>query len=101
MSTNDNIENEICEACGTFGEIGYIIKEGDTVADVTIIAGTQTALLAELDKYIELAKQVSAKVEYQTSAVDENSTELTAQFQFEVSAEKLIFELKSRSLARG
>ncbi|MCG6272087.1 YfcZ/YiiS family protein, partial [Vibrio vulnificus] len=29
-----------------------------------------------------------------------NATELTARFKFEVSAEKLIFELKSRSLSR-
>ena len=34
------------------------------------------------------------------SSIEEDSSELTARFKFEVSAEKLIFELKTRSLAR-
>ncbi len=101
MNTNDNIENEICEACGTFGEIGYIIKEGDDVAEVTVLAHGAAALQAELDKYIALAKQVCADVKYETTPITDDAQELHARFQFEVSAEKLIFELKSRSLVRG
>ncbi|WP_140135918.1 DUF406 family protein, partial [Vibrio parahaemolyticus] len=49
---------------------------------------------------IELAKSVCAGVEYNVSELTEESKELTARFKFEVSAEKLIFELKTRSLAR-
>ena len=80
--------------------MGFIIKEGDDVADVTIFAETKAALEAELAKYIELATQVCADVEYNVSELTEESKELTARFKFEVSAEKLIFELKTRSLAR-
>ncbi|WP_029860135.1 YfcZ/YiiS family protein [Vibrio parahaemolyticus] len=93
-------ESQVCEACGCAGEIGFIIKEGDEVADVTIFAETKNALESELAKYIELAKSVCAGVEYNVSELTEESKELTARFKFEVSAEKLIFELKTRSLAR-
>ncbi len=91
---------QVCEACGCAGEMGFIIKEGDDVAEVTIFAAGQTLLQAELDRYVELAKQVCAAVEFEVSPITEESTELTARFKFEVSAEKLIFELKTRSLAR-
>ncbi len=100
MSDNTCVENEVCEACGCSAEMGFIIKEGDEVADVKITATSKELLEAELAKYIELAKTVSAAVEYETTPVDENSTNLEARFKFEVSAEKLIFELKSRSLSR-
>ncbi|MGR5133669.1 YfcZ/YiiS family protein [Vibrio alfacsensis] len=93
-------QNQVCEACGCAGEMGFIIKEGDDVADVTIFAETKATLEAELEKYVELAKSVCADVEYNTSELTEESKELTARFKFEVSAEKLIFELKTRSLMR-
>lgn len=93
-------EKEVCEACGCAGEMGFIIKEGDNVAEVIIHGSDKSLLQAELNKYIELAKQVSAEVQYEISEIEDGSTELTARFQFEVSAEKLIFELKTRSLAR-
>ncbi|MFG6247773.1 YfcZ/YiiS family protein [Vibrio diabolicus] len=93
-------KNQVCEACGCAGEIGFIIKEGDEVADVTVFAQTKTELESELQKYIELAKSVCADVEYNVSEIAEESNQATARFKFEVSAEKLIFELKTRSLAR-
>lgn len=91
---------QVCEACGCAGEMGFIIKEGDDVAEVTIFGNDHALLNAELDKYVDLAKQVCANVEYEVSTLQEDSTELTARFKFEVSAEKLIFELKTRSLSR-
>ncbi|HHF3167797.1 TPA: YfcZ/YiiS family protein [Vibrio diabolicus] len=93
-------KNQVCEACSCAGEIGFIIKEGDEVADVTVFAQTKTELESELQKYIELAKSVCADVEYNVSEITEESNQATARFKFEVSAEKLIFELKTRSLAR-
>ncbi|EMD80514.1 YfcZ/YiiS family protein [Vibrio diabolicus] len=93
-------KNQVCEACGCAGEIGFIIKEGDEVADVTVFAQTKTELESELQKYIELAKSVCADVEYNVSKITEESNQATARFKFEVSAEKLIFELKTRSIAR-
>ncbi|NUW69584.1 YfcZ/YiiS family protein [Vibrio coralliilyticus] len=99
MST-EREQADVCEACGCAGEMGFIIKEGDDVAEVTIFAQGKALLEAELNKYIDLAKQVCEGVEYEMSSIEEDSRELTARFKFEVSAEKLIFELKTRSLAR-
>ncbi|MGD8110145.1 YfcZ/YiiS family protein [Vibrio sp. TRT 21S02] len=99
MSINTE-EKQVCEACGCAGEMGFIIKEGDDVAEVTIYAQNKEQLESELAKYVELAKEVCANVEHEASALVEGSNELTARFKFEVSAEKLIFELKTRSLAR-
>jgi len=65
-----------------------------------VMAPNKAQLEAEFEKYLALAKQVSDNVEFEVSPLDDNSTELHARFKFEVSAEKLIFELKSRSLAR-
>ncbi|NOH61112.1 YfcZ/YiiS family protein [Vibrio sp. RE88] len=99
MST-EREQADVCEACGCAGEMGFIIKEGDDVAEVTIFAQGKALLEAELNKYVELAEQVCEGVQYEMSAIEEDATELTARFKFEVSAEKLIFELKTRSLAR-
>ena len=100
MSIENDVDIQVCEACGCAGEIGFIIKEGDEVAEVMVMAPNKIQLEAEFEKYLALAQQVSGNVEYEASPIDENSTELHARFKFEVSAEKLIFELKSRSLAR-
>jgi len=97
MSTE---QQDVCEACGCAGEMGFIIKEGDDVAEVSIFATGKDLLETELAKYVELAKQVSATVEHDVTPINDDSTELTARFKFEVSAEKLIFELKTRSLMR-
>ncbi len=96
-----DLENsQVCEACGCAGEMGFIIKEGDEVADVTIFAETNSALESELAKYVELAKSVCEAVEYNVEEITEESKQTTARFKFEVSAEKLIFELKTRSITR-
>lgn len=92
--------SQVCEACGCAGEMGFIIKEGDEVADVTVFADSKAALESEIAAYVELAKSVSANVEYNVSDISEESKEASARFKFEVSAEKLIFELKTRTLAR-
>ena len=96
MSTESE---QVCEACGCAGEMGFIIKEGDEVAEVTIFAADKAQLETELNKYIALAQQVCSQVEYEISPLSDGASELTARFKFEVSAEKLIFELKTRALA--
>ena len=98
--SQDNGNNDVCEACGCAGEIGFIIKEGDEVAEVKVYGSSKALIEAEFAKYVELAKQVSATVEHDVTPINDDSTELTARFKFEVSAEKLIFELKTRSLMR-
>jgi uncharacterized protein YfcZ (UPF0381/DUF406 family) len=98
--SNTYEEPTVCDACGVAGEMGFIIKEGDDVAEVQLFGESQVQLQAEIQKYIDLAKTVSENVEFEMSELVEESKELTARFKFEVSAEKLIFELKTRSLAR-
>ncbi|MFA0415417.1 DUF406 family protein [Vibrio renipiscarius] len=97
---SNELEAQVCEACGCAGEMGFFITEGDDIAEVTIFSQDHSLLEVELAKYVELAKQVNAAVEYEATEVNADSTELTARFKFEVSAEKLIFELKTRSLTR-
>lgn len=99
MSIDNNVE-EVCEACGCAGEMGFIIKEGDDVAEVSIFASSKAQIEAEFNKYVALAKEVCENVEFEASELTDDSTELKARFKFEVSAEKLIFELKSRSISR-
>ncbi|MGL4381929.1 MAG: YfcZ/YiiS family protein [Vibrio sp.] len=101
MSNQTCVENEVCEACGCAGEIGFIIREGDDVAEVSIFGADPAHLRGKLAEYISLAQQVCAAVEYEVAPAAEDATELHARFKFEVSAEKLIFELKTRALARS
>ncbi|WP_295891398.1 DUF406 family protein [uncultured Vibrio sp.] len=99
MST-EKFDNEVCEACGVAGEIGFIIAEGDDVSEVTIQGSDATSLKVELDKYTALAKEVCKNVEFDASEITEASKQVVARFKFEVSAEKVIFELKTRTLRR-
>ena len=54
---------EVCEACGCAGEMGFIIKEGDDIAEVVIHAEHKKALETELEKYVALAFEVSKEVQ--------------------------------------
>ncbi|MCW8330149.1 YfcZ/YiiS family protein [Photobacterium sp. SDRW27] len=98
--SNEELDYQTCEACGVSAEMGFIIKEGDDVAQVHIYANGKAALEAELNNYLALAKEVNANFKYEASSLTDDSQELTARIQFECSAEKLIFELKSRSIAK-
>ncbi|NAW56429.1 MULTISPECIES: YfcZ/YiiS family protein [unclassified Vibrio] len=100
MSTDQFETQDMCEACGCAGEMGFIIKEGDEVAEVTLFGASRSQLEAEFEKYAALAKEVCQNVEFEVSPMNDASNELHARFKFEVSAEKLIFELKTRSLSR-
>lgn len=94
-------ENQVCDACGVTAEMGYIILEGDDVAEISIFAQDKSVALAEFQQYLHLAKQVNKNVVHD---LDENTAfslnPLTVKLKFECSAEKLIFELRSRSLAK-
>ncbi|PJC87354.1 hypothetical protein CSW98_05500 [Vibrio sp. HA2012] len=91
-------EDGVCEACGCSAEVGFIIKEGDEVAEVSLFGEEKSQLETKFQDYITLAKQVNANVEYDVTPMADDAKELHARFKFEVSAEKLIFELKTRSL---
>jgi len=100
MATNVKDNADVCEACGCAGEIGFIIQEGDEVSLLAIQAETKAQLETEFNKYLELAKQVSAEVEHEVQPLADDAKQLEARFKFTCSAEKLIFELKTRSLTR-
>lgn len=99
MMSNTCDIHDACMTCGATTEIGFVIKEGDDVADVNITATTAAACQAEWQNYLDLAKSVNDKVEFEISP-QSNDSELHARLRFDCSAEKLIFELKSRSLAK-
>lgn len=96
MTTTDQTPaNQPCDACGCSAEMGFIIKEGDDVATVFVKADDANVRQSRFNDYLALAKEVNPKVVHQ---VNEEGSELEGRLQFECSAEKLIFELKSRSL---
>ncbi|PSW20616.1 DUF406 domain-containing protein [Photobacterium sanctipauli] len=97
---NEDLEYQTCEACGVSAEMGFVIGEGDDVAEVKIFGSNKADLESELANYLALAKEVCANYEHEVNPLTDDSTELTARIKFECSAEKLIFELKSRSLMR-
>jgi len=96
--TINKTDNKVCEACGCAGEIGFVIKEGDEVSEVQISAENEQQLESELNKYVTLSKQVCASSSHEVSHPSDDKLSLVARFQFEVSAEKIIFEMKARSL---
>ncbi|MGR6837897.1 YfcZ/YiiS family protein [Aliivibrio wodanis] len=94
-----NVPCDACDACGCSAEMGFIIKEGDDVAEVSIFADNKTQLETEFTNYLALAKEVCDSVEHSTK-ISEDEKELHAHLKFSCSAEKLIYELKTRSLRR-
>lgn len=92
--------NNVCEACGCAGEIGYIIREGDESVSVNIDAVSHAGLEEKIAVYRQIAQSVSSDVEINIARTDAQSTKATMQFAFPVSVEKLIFELKIRQVAQ-
>ncbi|MDN3611848.1 DUF406 family protein [Vibrio ostreicida] len=90
---------DLSEACGCTGEIGLIIKERDTIAHVTLVSNDTKLYDEELTRYLTLAKQICPEVKYQVTTAQDINVKHSAQFEFNVTAEKLIFELKARSLS--
>lgn len=91
---NKSNESDVCEACGTFVELGSVINEDDTVL-VLPFEGTDQAGVNKLsEKYIE-----AAKARFSTVEVDKEELSTEAGFscnvtlKFECTAEKLIFEM--------
>lgn len=96
MSQN---EYETCDACGVSAEMGFVIKEGDDVAEVTIFAENKQDVEAAFQPYLALAQSINQNVVHDLRSENiENSNPCTIKLKFECSAEKLIFELRSRSL---
>ena len=100
MPVDEKVElNETCDSCGCFAEIGTIIGEGDDVMELVIEAAAEADARAKLAAYEALAKQVTAE-----AVIDSELTQgadgviLKARLQFTCTAEKLIFEMRARSI---
>ncbi|WP_354624367.1 DUF406 family protein [Psychromonas sp. MME2] len=92
--SQDKINNDVCEACGTIVELGSVIHEDDTLL-ILPFSGADKAAVAQLaQKYIDAAKARFASVEVTTKeTVNADSVDLEVTLHFECTAEKLIFEM--------
>ena len=98
MSVDEKVElNETCDSCGCFAEIGTIIGEGDDVMELVIEAAAEADAREKFAAYEALAKQVTAKSSSELSRGPDGVI-LKARLQFTCTAEKLIFEMRARSL---
>lgn len=86
--------DEVCEACGTIVELGSVINEDDTIL-VLPFSGSDKAGVEKLaKKYIDAAKAKFSSVEVTIEEfTEENNFSLMVSLQFECTAEKLIFEM--------
>ena len=100
MSVDGKVElNETCDSCGCIAEIGTIIGEDVDVMELVVEAAAEADARAKLAAYEALAKQVTAE-----AVIDSELTQgadgviLKARLQFTCTAEKLIFEMRARSI---
>ena len=100
MSVDEKVEvTETCDSCGCFAEIGTIIGEGDDVMELVIEAAEETDARAKLAAYEALARQVTAEAKSSSElSQGAHGVILKARLQFTCTAEKLIFEMRARSL---
>ena len=100
MSVDEKVElNETCDSCGCFAEIGTIIGEGDDVMELVIEAAAEADARAKLAAYEALAKQVTAEAVIDSELfLFVDGVILKARLQFTCTAEKLIFEMRARSI---
>lgn len=98
MSVKEQVQ-DICDSCGSMAEIGTIIGEGDEVMELVIEAAAEADARAKLAAYEALAKQVTAEAEVSSElSQGADGVILKARLQFTCTAEKLIFEMRARSI---
>lgn len=98
MSVKEQV-HETCDSCGSMAEIGTIIGEGDDLMELVIEAPTEADARAKLAAYEALARQVTAEASCSSELSQGNGgVILKARLQFTCTAEKLIFEMRARSL---
>ncbi len=90
---------ETCEACGCVAEVGTIIGEGDEILHFTVAAANEADAKARVAPFEALAKEICGEVKVATVSRNVGETvELDVSLQFTCTAEKLIFEMRSRAL---
>ncbi|WP_024872102.1 YfcZ/YiiS family protein [Tolumonas lignilytica] len=92
-------KEEVCEACGCLAEVGTIIRDGDDIVVIPVEGDDEADARARQERYVEVAKQACPDVlvssELQTVA---NGVILNTTLQFTCTAEKMIFEMRARSV---
>ena len=92
-------KEEVCEACGCLAEVGTIIRDGDDIVVIPVEGDNEADARARQERYIDVAKQACPDVlvssELQTV---EGGVVLNTTLQFTCTAEKMIFEMRARSV---
>ncbi|WP_150137620.1 DUF406 family protein [Candidatus Enterovibrio escicola] len=90
--------NQIDDGCDVTTQMGYLIREGNDTIEVNIIEKDKKVAMAKFQSYLTMAREVNANVDYILDKdVKHLENKLTLRLKFECSAEKLIFELLTRS----
>ncbi|WP_108652700.1 DUF406 family protein [Dongshaea marina] len=98
MSVENKVQ-ETCDACGAFAEIGTVIGEGDDILELSLSGDNEQQLKEQFAKCVALAKEIYADAKVEQSISSENGTvTLKGKIQFGCTAEKMIFEMRARSL---
>ncbi|MGB5444318.1 MAG: YfcZ/YiiS family protein [Psychromonas sp.] len=93
-STNDVCTDDVCEACGSFVELGSVIAEDDTVLVLPFVGKDKEAVNALSQKYIDAAKGRFETVQVSTQeSTSGDDVTLQVTLNFDCTAEKLIFEM--------
>jgi len=81
------------------GRSGTIIGEGDEILHFTVAAANEADAKARVAPFEALAKEICGEVKVATVSRNVGETvELDVSLQFTCTAEKLIFEMRSRAL---
>lgn len=95
IKTND----EVCEACGVIAEVGTIIHEGDDVVVIPVEGDNETDAAERQARYVAVAKEVCPDVQVSSELQQvEDGVVLNTTLQFTCTAEKMIFEMRARSV---
>ena len=98
MSVTEHVE-ETCEACGCVAEIGTLINEGDDQLTLDVTAASLAEAHARVARFVELAKAIAADVKVAQQVQEQgDQAVVTLQLTFGCTAEKLIFEMRSRAI---
>lgn len=94
QNRNDQCELDVCEACGSFVELGSVISDDDTVLILPFSGGSKADVELLAQKYIDAAKERFPEVIVNTEASsDADADHLNLTLTFDCTAEKLIFEM--------
>jgi uncharacterized protein YfcZ (UPF0381/DUF406 family) len=86
-----------CTECGATAEIGTIIHANDNLAEGVITSDDKHKTIDLYDKYVALAKSITEEVV--CNCVDSNEGKVrNYSFNFTCTAEKMIFEMRVRSI---